>query len=47
MHRWNSKAKPQIKGNRRSSTGILDFKKHCIICGEYCNVIKDKKLPDR
>ena len=38
---------PQVKRSRRSSTGILDLKKHCIICGEYCTVIRDKKHPDR
>ena len=37
----------EVKRSRRSSTGILDLKKHCIICGEYCTVIRDKKHPDR
>ena len=37
----------QVKRSRRSWTGILDLKKHCIICGEYCTVIRDKKHPDR
>ena len=25
----------------------FDFREHCIICGEYWNVFKDKELPDR
>ena len=37
----------QVKRSRRYSTGIFDFKQHCIKCGEYCNVVKDKKYPER
>ena len=37
----------QVRRIRRSSTRIFDFKKRCIICGENCNVIKDKKHLDR
>ena len=37
----------RAKLSRRSSIGIFDFKKHCIICGEHCNVIKDRKHLDR
>ena len=37
----------QVKRRRRSSTGMLDCKKHCIICGENCNIVKDKKHLDR
>ena len=37
----------QVKQRRRSLTKIFESKKHCIICGEHCNVVKDKKHPDR
>ena len=36
-----------VKRSRRLSTEKFDFKQNCIICGKYCNVIKDKKHPDR
>ena len=36
-----------VKRSKRSDLRSFDFKKNCIICGEFCNVIKDKKHPDR
>ena len=39
------------KKTRRSLTGEstspFDFKRHCLFCGNICNVEKDKKHPDR
>ena len=36
-----------VKRSKRSSTAPFDFKKNCLICGEACNVEKDKKHPER
>ena len=36
-----------VKRSKRVLSSSFDFKKNCLICGEYCNVIKDKKHSDR
>ena len=36
-----------VKHSKRSSTTFFDFKKNCIICGEACNIEKDKKHRER
>ena len=36
-----------LKRRRRSDTPKFDFQTHCIFCGEYCNVQKDPKHPER
>ena len=36
-----------VKRSKRSSTTFFDFKKNCLICGEACNIEKDKKHPER
>ena len=35
------------KRNMRSASVKFDFKKNCIVCGNCCNIIPDKKHPDR
>ena len=37
----------ESKWSRRSVSTSFNFKKNCFICGESCNVIPDKKHPDR
>ena len=36
-----------MKRSKRSSTTVFDFKKNYLICGEACNIEKDKKHPER
>ena len=36
-----------VKRAKRSQTPPFDFLKSCLICGAYCNVVKDKKHPER
>ena len=36
-----------VKRSKRSSTTFFDFKKNYLICGETCNIEKDKKHPER
>ena len=38
---------PCVKRSKRSSSTFFDFKKNCLICGEACNIVKDKKHPER
>ena len=35
------------KRSRRSLSTTFEFKRNCLVCGEICNVIPDKKHPDR
>ena len=39
-------AAPPKRKTRASSVGF-NFKVHCFVCGDICNVIPDKKHPDR
>ena len=38
---------PPPKRTGRSSSNLFDFKRNCLICGDICNVEKDKKHPER
>ena len=36
-----------MKRRRRSGTPKFDFQKDCLFCGDFCNLEKDPKHPDR
>jgi len=40
-------SEPPVKRLRRSDVFAFDFKKHCLFCGEPCNIYPDPKTPKR